>query len=66
MSMKFDEWSWKTIERLFYTALSFVHNFKAMGEFKLELQSENAQFVSKSAIFCLVRPWNLMGDLENQ
>ena len=35
-----------------------------MGEFKLELQSWNAQFGSKSAIFCPVWPWNLMDDLE--
>ena len=31
--------------------LSFVHHFKSVGEFKLELQSGNAQFRSKSAIF---------------
>ena len=30
---------------------SFVHNFVAIDEFKLELQSGNAQFRSKSAIF---------------
>ena len=29
----------KTIGHLFYTTLSFMHHFKAMGEFKLELQS---------------------------
>ena len=32
------------IEHLFYdTALSFVHHFKAIGEFKLELQSGSAE-----------------------
>ena len=30
-----------TIEHLFYTTLSFVYHFKAMGEFKLQLQSGN-------------------------
>ena len=38
---------------------SFVYHFKAMGEFKLELQSGNAQFGSKSAFFYPVWPWNL-------
>ena len=45
---------WMTLKNnrhLFYTTLSFVHHFKAMGEFKLELQSGNAQFWSKSAFF---------------
>ena len=30
-----------------------MHHFKAIGEFKLELQSGNAQFGSKLMIFCL-------------
>ena len=34
----------KTIGHLFYTTSSFVHDFEAMGEFKLQLQSENTQF----------------------
>ena len=59
-------WPWKTIRHLFYTTLSFVHHFKAIGEFKLELQSRNAQFGSKSTISCPVWPWNLMDDLEKQ
>ena len=66
VTLKFDGWPWKTIWQLFYTTLSFVHHFKAMGEFKLELQSGNTQFGSKSAIFCPVWPWNLMDDLEKQ
>ena len=51
-------WPWnlmddleKTIGHLFYTTLSFVHHFKAIGEFKLELQSGNAKFRSKSDFF---------------
>ena len=51
VTLKFDGWPWKTIGHLFYTKLSFVHHFKAIGEFKLELQSRNVQFGSKSAIF---------------
>ena len=66
MTLKFDGWPWKTIGHLFYTTLRFVHHFKAVGEFKLELQSGNAQFGSKSAIFCPVWPWNLTDDLDKQ
>ena len=54
MTLKFNWWHWKTKWHLFYTTFSFVHHFKAMGEFKLELQFGNAQFESKSAFFCLV------------
>ena len=43
-----------------------VHHIKSFGEFKLKLQSGNAQFGSKSAICCPVWPWNLMDDLEKQ
>ena len=66
VTLKFDGWPWKTIGHLFYTTSSFVHHFKTMGELKLELQSGNAQFGSKSVIFCPVWPWNLMDDLEKQ
>ena len=51
MTLKFDGWPWKTIGHLFYSTLSFVHHFKAISEFKPELQSGNAQFGSKSVIF---------------
>ena len=51
VTLKLDGWPWKTIGHLFYTTLSFVHHFKSIGEFKLELQSGNAQFGSISAIF---------------
>ena len=39
------------IGHLFYTTSSFVHHFKSIREFKLELQSGNAPFGSKSTIF---------------
>ena len=65
VTLKFDGWPWKTIGHLFYATLSSVHHCIAITEFKLKLQSGNAQFGSKSAIFCLMWPWNLTDDLEN-
>ena len=61
VNLKFDGWHWKTIGHLFHTMLSFVHHFKVIGEFKLELQSRNAQFGSKSAIFvpCDLEIWRM-------
>ena len=51
-------WPWnltdelkKTIGHLFCATSSFVQRFVAIGEYKLELQSKNAQFGSKSTIF---------------
>ena len=58
-------WPWnlmddlKIIGHLFYTTLSLVQHFKAIGMFKLELQSGNAQFGSKLVIFFVP------GDFEN-
>ena len=44
VTLNFDGWPWRTIEYLFYATFSFVHHFVAISEFKLELQSRNAQF----------------------
>ena len=44
VTLQFDAWHWKTIGHLFYATSSFVHHFVAIGDFKLELQSGNAQF----------------------
>ena len=51
-------WPWnlmddpkKTIGHLFYATLSFLHHFVAIGEYKLELQSGNAQLGSKLTLF---------------
>ena len=70
MTLKFDGWTWKTIEHLFYVASSFMKHFIAIGEFKLKSQSGNAQFGSKSAIFLSsmtlkfdVRHWKTIGHL---
>ena len=59
-------WPWKIIEHLFYATSSFVHQLVLIGEFKLELQSGNAQFGSKSNMFLAVWPWNLTDELEKQ
>ena len=66
VTLKFNGWPWKTIGHLFYATPSFVQHFVAIGEFKLELQSGNAQFGSKSIILCPVWPWNLTDNLEKQ
>ena len=50
VTLQIDVWPWKTIGHLSYAASSFVHHFITIGEFKLELQSGNAQFWSKSTI----------------
>ena len=59
VTLKFDGRPWKTKGQLFYAGSSFVHHFKAIGEFKLELQSGNAKYGSKSAIFfhCDLEIW---------
>ena len=66
MTFKFDGWPRKIIGHLFYTTSSFVHHFKSISKFKLELQSGNAQFGSKLMIFLAVWPRNLTDDLEKQ
>ena len=66
VTLKFDGCPWKTIGHLFYVASSFVHHFTAISEFKLELQSGNAQSGSNSTIFKAMRPWNLTDDLAKQ
>ena len=61
VTLKFDGWPWKTIGHLLYVALSFVHHFIAISEFKLELESGNAQFWSKSMFFvpCDLEIWQM-------
>ena len=54
----------KTKGHLFYVISSFVHNFVAIGEFKLELHSGNALLGQR--FFIAVWPYNLMDDLEKQ
>ena len=52
VTFKFDRWPWKTIGHLFLPISSLVHHFVAICLSKLELRSRNAQFGSKSTIFC--------------
>ena len=49
----------KTRGHLFYTTSSFVNHLKSIANFILEIQSGNAQFGSKSAIFvpCYLEIW---------
>ena len=61
VTLKFDGWPWKTIGHLSFAVSSFVQHFITIGEFKLELQSGNAQFGSKSTIFepCDLAIWRM-------
>ena len=66
VTLKFNRWPWKTIGHLSYATSSFVHHFIAIGVFKLELESGNTQFGSKSVIFLPQWPWNFTDDLQKQ
>ena len=44
VTLKFDEWHWKIMRHLFYATPSFVHDFVAIDEFSLKLQSGDTQF----------------------
>ena len=66
VTLKFEEWTSKTIGHLFYATSSFVQHFVAVGEFKLELESGNTQSGSNSTLFRAVWPWNLTHDLQKQ
>ena len=69
VTLQLDVWPWKTIRHLCYATSSFVHHFVAISEFKLELQSGNTQFGSKSTIWQMTLKfdrwhWNLTDDIE--
>ena len=60
-------WIWQMTSKnnrahLWY--FKFLHHFVAIGEFKLELQSENAHFGYKFTLFCRRWPRNLEGGLK--
>ena len=70
VTLKIDVWPWKRIGHLYYATSSSMHHFVAIGEFKLDLQSGNAQFGSKSMIFFSrvtlpfdAWPWKTIGHL---
>ena len=54
VTLEFDGWHCKTIGHLFYATSSCVHHFITISEFKLGLQSGNAQFRSKWTFFSRV------------
>ena len=59
-TFKLDRWpKKKTIRHLLYATASFVHHFVAICEFKLELQSANAQTGAKFVLtsVTLTFPW---------
>ena len=62
MTLKFDVWPWKTIRHLCYVTLSFMHHFKAITGFKLELRSGNAQFGLELTFFepCDLVIWQMI------
>ena len=41
VTVKFGGWPRKTIGHFFYTTSSFVHHFKSIGEFKLDIDNDN-------------------------
>ena len=61
VTLQFDVWPWKTTGHLFYATSSFMHHFVAIGEFKLDTQSGNGQFGSKSVIIlvCDLEIWRM-------
>ena len=62
VTVKFDEWPWKTIGHLLYSTSSFMHHFGAIGVLKLKLESGNAQFGSNSMILepCDLEIWRMI------
>ena len=61
--LEIDGWPRKTTGHLFYTISNIVHHFKAIGEFKLELQSGKAQFGSCVTLKFDGWPWKTIGHL---
>ena len=59
VTWKFDNRPLKTIGQIFYATSSFVHNFIAICEFKLELQSRNSLIG-----FWPLWTWPLTSDLK--
>ena len=61
VTWQFDGWHRKRIGYIFYTTPTFVHHFKSIGEFKLDVQSWNSQFWWKLAIFfpCDLEIWRM-------
>ena len=52
LTSKFDGWPWKTIGHLFYATACFVHHFKVICEFKMELQLQTCGWVYMGFACC--------------
>ena len=69
VTFKFDRWPWQTIGHLFYVTSSFGNDFKAIGEFKLEWQSETLNYTQNQRYLSLVTlkfhgwPWKIIRHL---
>ena len=62
VTLKIEGWPCKTIGHLLYATSSFVYHFVPIGEFKLELQSGNAQSGSNLTFFlepCDLEIWRM-------
>ena len=61
VTLQFDGWPRKTIGHLLQATSSFVQYFVAIGEFKLELQSGNAQFgqIRRFLELCDLEIWRM-------
>ena len=61
VTLKCDGWHWKTIGHLFYPTLSFVHYFKAIGDFKVELGLETLNWDQnlRFSVLCDLEIWRM-------
>ena len=59
VTLNFDRWPWKNNRAYFYDSAYFVNHFIAMCEFKLELQSVNAQIGAKNVLTFDLHLWPL-------
>ena len=59
VTLKFDVWPWETLGQLLYATARFLHHFKTIGEFKLELQSASAHLGQNRLFFapCDLEIW---------
>ena len=59
MTFIFDEWPWKTIVHPFHANSSCVRHFTTISDFKLELQSGNANLVQnwRFSVLCDLENW---------
>ena len=61
VTLKFNGWPWKTIGQLSFAVSSFMQHFIAISEFKLELQSRNAQLgqIQRFLELCDLEIWSM-------